>query len=108
MQPIDLRNATFADVLELVTERRRAVLAGWRRHGRGTTRQLAQRMGLDVLNVRPRTTELVQLGLVQLVERAGTEGVYEALSDDEARTLFAERSQRARTGQCQPELKLTA
>ena len=111
MRPLDYRNATWESLQEKLEGQRLAALRAWRLHGPGTTRAVAQRAGVDLLSLRPRTTELYQLGLVVVVdptERA-SEGIYRALTDAEAREYFAERSAEARathSGGCQPELKL--
>jgi len=88
MNPIDLRNETFESLQSRVTGLRLMVLGAWREHGAGTTRELAARVGMDILAVRPRTTELVDLGFVRLVSRQGHEGVYAAVSDEQVRALF--------------------
>ncbi len=108
MTPIDYRNATWEDLQERMPAMRRLVWHAWKIHGPGTTRELATRAHIDLLQVRPRTTELVQLGFVRLVdeENRGHEGVYQALSEDEARALFDERREAAIHGSYQPELKL--
>jgi hypothetical protein len=106
MTPIDLRNETWESIQSRVTGQRLMVLHAWRVLGRGTTRQLASHAHIDILNVRPRTTELVQLGLVRLVASDGTEGVYEPLPEPEARAMFAERRKAFLRGEYQPELKL--
>lgn len=106
MNPIDLRNATWEDLQDRVTGLRRMVLDAYRVLGATTTRRLATLAAMDILTVRPRTTELVQLGLLRLKSQSGLEGVYEALSDAEAKALFAERQAQARRGECQPELDL--
>jgi hypothetical protein len=106
MTPIDLRNETWESIQERITGQRRMVLYAWKVMGRGTTRQLATWASMDILTVRPRTTELVQLGFVRLTSQLGTEGLYEAISDDDARAKFeADRAAYLR-GEYQPELKL--
>jgi predicted transcriptional regulator len=91
MKPVDFRNATWADVQARVSGLRRRTLLALQAHGPCTTRALAAACDADVLTIRPRVTELIQLGLVQLVP-GGTrdhEGVYRALSAAEAESLFA-------------------
>ncbi len=107
MSPIDYRNATFESLRERLHGLRYLVLEAWRVHGPGTTREVAERAHMDILTFRPRTTELVQLGFVHLVdeERGGTEGRYEALSDEQARSIFEHRRHEAIHG-FQPELNL--
>lgn len=111
MKPIDYRNDTWESLQERLTALRLAALHAWREHGPGTTREVARRAGMDILTFRPRTTELHQLGYVVLQqgesEGRGTEGVYSALSDGEARALFIANQARHRSAPCQPELKLS-
>jgi hypothetical protein len=68
MDPIDFRDAQFADLQALLQGKRQAVLEAYRVHGPCTTRELSERSGLDLLLVRPRTTELLQLGCVEVFE----------------------------------------
>lgn len=64
MKPIDYRNETFAQVQARLEGGRAAVLAAWCEHGPCTTKELAERSGLSLLSLRPRTTELYQAGFV--------------------------------------------
>lgn len=59
--------------------------------GPSTTRQVAEKMGVEVLKVRPRCTELLQLGLLVEVpsEPGQREGIYRALSEEEAINFLA-------------------
>ena len=89
MKPIDFRNATFAEIQSTVTGQRQDVYQALRSHGPCTTRELAERMGWDILSVRPRVTELVELFLVECVGGVrGREGVYRALSWAEGQALY--------------------
>ena len=49
---------------------------GYREHGPCTTRALAYETGIPLLTVRPRTTNLKQAGLIELVGKQGCDGVY--------------------------------
>lgn len=91
MIPADYRNLTFAEIQGRITGKRLDVLNALRTHGAATTRGLAEAMRMDLLSVRPRLTELYQLGFVRLLEREGHEGTYEALTGVEARAEFARR-----------------
>lgn len=106
MKPIDYRNATFADLQAMLHDSRLAVLRDLRAHGPATTRELATRSGIDLLTVRPRVTELVQIGFVCLVDGTehAKEGTYRALSDAEAQIVFLNKQ--AEPIHAQPELKL--
>jgi len=91
MDPIDLRNETWEMLQARIVGQRLTVLEAWREHGPGTTRELALASGMDILGVRPRTTELVELGLVRLVGRKDHEGIYEYIPAGEAHEMFLSR-----------------
>lgn len=94
MKPIDYRKATFAAIQGHLEGNRRNVYDALRTLGPQTTRALAQLAKMDLLTVRPRITELIDLGLVMLCDDEGhrpREGTYRALSTAEAMTLFAVR-----------------
>jgi len=85
MKPIDFRNTNFEALREQLDGLRAAALRAWREHGPGTTREVAMRAGMDLLTFRPRTTELMEMGLVSIVmeedgkpQRRQREGVYAA------------------------------
>lgn len=80
MKPVDLRNSTFAVLRNGLGSARMAVYEAWITHGPATTRELSSRSGIDILTLRPRTTELYILGLVELVDVIrGSEGIYRAV-----------------------------
>lgn len=93
MKPIDYRNATYHDLLQTVAGKREETLRAWRTHGPCTTEALAERSGLSILTLRPRTTELCQLGFVVLADpdtEATTKGaVYRAATTAETQAHFA-------------------
>lgn len=91
MKPADLRNATWREVQTHLNDDLRRVHTAWQEHGPGTTRQVSDRAGISLLTFRPRTTDLCDLGLVRLVSRAGTEGVYAHVSMVEAEARWAAR-----------------
>lgn len=91
-----IRDQNFEQLRERLAGLRGVVYSALRQHGPCTTRQLAARSGLDILTVRPRVTELLSLDFAECVDRADNEGVYRALSHDEARVRIAEREAIAR------------
>lgn len=110
MRPIDFRNTTYHDlVAQSAASNRLAVLSAWRQHGPCTTRELAERSGIDLLHLRPRTTELVQLGFVGLVEdelqTTPGAGVYRALSEEESLEYFRTMQEAAHQEAEQLQLK---
>lgn len=101
MKPIDFRNETFRDLQERISGQRELVLRAWEKHGPGTTEQLAERSGISILNVRPRTTELLQIGYVVLADAqpAKGEGVYRARTYSELMAWFNTQQREAQPGQ---------
>jgi hypothetical protein len=107
MKPVDYRNATWESLQGRVSGMRLQVLIALQKHGACTTRELAAASGIDILNIRPRITELVQLGLTELAcDARGHEGVYRALSFAEAQALFVRRCEQANGKPVQEELAL--
>lgn len=101
MSPIDYRNITWDGIQNRITGNRAAVLAALRAHGPATTRELAAAMKWDILNVRPRVTELLQLGFVECLDRPGPEGHYLARSDEDAMADFRQKKFQLTTPQLQ-------
>ncbi|BET67193.1 hypothetical protein ASA1KI_21110 [Opitutales bacterium ASA1] len=93
MTPSQIRNDQYLELAPSLRAIQLQVLAALQERGPSTTRQLADAARIDLLTVRPRVTELVQLGLVALEGREGHEGVYRActLVEIEA-TRWRERS----------------
>lgn len=95
MSPIDYRLATFRDLQGRLVSLRASVYDALMEHGPCTTRELARACDIDLLTVRPRVTELVQLGFVECLDEHGHEGRYRALTLAEAETLFTRRQAEA-------------
>ena len=106
MKPVDYRNATFAEVQSRIEGDRARVLEAWRLHGPCTTEDLAQRSGIDLLTLRPRNTELVQLGLVILAGGRARSGVYRAATAEEAAEHFRDKQAEAHGRPVQTHLAL--
>lgn len=84
MKPTDLRNATWREVCAHLTEDLVRVHLAWQAYGPGTTREIAQKAGISLLTLRPRTTDLYKLGLVVLVDQEKANGIYAARTREEA------------------------
>lgn len=96
MKPVDYRNQAFEDLEKRGRSGIRGkVYAGYQVHGPCTTRELAERIGICILTVRPRTTELIELHLVACTGRPGPEGTYHALPRPTARLRFQAAQARA-------------
>jgi hypothetical protein len=106
MKPADLRNATWREVQTHLSDDLHRVHAAWLEHGPGTTRQVSDRSGISLLTFRPRTTDLCDFGLVRLISRSGTEGVYAHVTAAEAeeRWMAGERLPRESERAAAPEV----
>lgn len=99
MKAVDFRDATFRDLVGKLEGLRLQVYEAWVKHGPTTTRRLAQLCGIDLLTVRPRTTELVQLGLVE-VSQAGEckEPVFDEFGQIKATMIFKDEQRDGHEG----------
>jgi len=82
VKPSDIRDQSFEALRGDLEGLRREAYQAWIGAGPGTTAEVAARSGMDLLTFRPRTTELVQCGLVELVGRRKHEGIYQAVADE--------------------------
>jgi len=82
MKPTDFRNMTFEDLQGIISGLRRRTYEAWLLYGPGTTRDVALAAQMSILTFRPRTTELMEVGLVELApgQKAGHEGKYQAVT----------------------------
>jgi hypothetical protein len=88
MKPIDLRNAAFEALRTGLQGKLQAAYYVWLAFGPGTTRDVAIKSGWDILSLRPRTTDLFHLGLVELCGKSASapEGLYRARNQQEWQT----------------------
>lgn len=103
MKPVDFRNENWEQVRGRMNAARAVVYRGMLDVApiALTTRDWAEVLRMDVLSVRPRITELVQMCYV-VCEGEGREGKYRALSSFEARRAFEETQRLAR----EPQLEM--
>jgi hypothetical protein len=96
MKPTDYRDMTWEEIKCALVEDRLAVYNSLQVWGPCTTRQLAVYMSLDILSVRPRMTELCQMGLARAVEvgmekrredQSVREGYYESVGMADAEKM---------------------
>lgn len=85
---LNLRDANFESLRDSLEEKLREVYHAFVAFGPCTTRQLADAARMNILSVRPRTTDLLRVGLLALSgEVKGPsgrkEGVYEATTPAE-------------------------
>lgn len=91
MNATEIRDLNWHDIQAQVTGLRETVYAALLLHGPCTTRQLAEASGISILTVRPRVTELCDLGFALCTGREAKEGVYRAYTRAEAAALHQER-----------------
>lgn len=84
----DIKLDNWQAVQSRLTDHRLAVWQALAHRGESTSRKLANYMDEDVLTIRPRLTELLQMGFVILTGKVGHEGTYRACSREEARRAF--------------------
>jgi predicted transcriptional regulator len=104
MKPIDFRNDTFDHIKRTwLAARRWDVYCAFLNHGPGTTREIAQKSGIDLLTLRPRVTELCEAGFMALVDgqERGHEGIYYARTVAEFEAWRATQRERATSAQQQ-------
>jgi hypothetical protein len=90
MKAVDFRKHTWDHVKANLTGLRMATYTAYVHYGPGTTRQIALKSGISILTLRPRTTELMQLGFVEILggDDSGREAVYIAVPEATARDRF--------------------
>jgi hypothetical protein len=96
MKPVDYRNETWEGMRTRLQGLRLEVLKALSRYSPCTTRRLAAASGIDLLNVRPRIHELLELGLAECIGGNGGEGVYRAVDELEAQERFERRCREER------------
>ncbi|WP_448578916.1 hypothetical protein [Thermosphaera sp.] len=86
-----IKSENWQEIVGQVRGLREACYHALLREGPCTTRRLAAAMARTELSVRPRVTELMQLGLAECVGREGHEGIYRAIPLAEAAVAFERR-----------------
>lgn len=74
MTATDIRNANFETLRDSLAERRRDVYRAFVQFGPCTTLALADKSGIGLLTLRPRATELLELGLLCVAGEEHIEG----------------------------------
>jgi len=90
MKAIDYRNHTWDHVRAHLSGFRMQTYTAYVHYGPGTTREIAFKSGISILTLRPRTTELLQLGFVEILEGTedGREAVYISVPESIAQDRF--------------------
>lgn len=87
------RAQTWEEIRSTLQRRRLAAYSAWQQWGPGTTREVAEKSGIDLLTLRPRTTELLQLGFLVETGLTAGQGIYQALTEDQAIHAWQQRQQ---------------
>lgn len=90
MKTTDPRDMTWEEIQGSLESLRERVWNWLLAHGPATTSAAAHGTNISILTVRPRITELAQIGLAEVVGREGREGIYRALPLPEARARWEE------------------
>ena len=96
MSPATIRDLNWTELQSRLSGLRASVYEALRMHGPCTTRDLAERAHLDILTVRPRVTELCEIGFAECTGRAAGEGIYRARTFAEAAAHHAQEQAIAR------------
>lgn len=78
MNPSEIREMTWEELHGKLDGPRQRIWQWLVVHGPATTTAMAEGTSIGLLTVRPRVTELVQMGFAECVDRDGREGVYKA------------------------------
>lgn len=84
----EARRVSYDQVKPKVTQLQAQVLAYLKRYGPLTTRSTATAMGVSILTVRPRMTELLQAGLVRAIGRNHDGALYEVIPEEEVKAIW--------------------
>jgi len=82
--PADIRNANWSEIQQCLAGARLAVHNALSVIGPCTTMTLAEKSGISAFTVRPRVTELCELGFAELSGKQGREGIYRAVTPQAA------------------------
>lgn len=85
MLPTDIRKLTWDEVRDHLAGPRQVIWEWLVVLGPATTSQIAEGTSIGLLTVRPRVTELVQLGFAECIGREHREGIYRAVDFKKAR-----------------------
>lgn len=90
MKAIDYRNHTWAHVRSHLSGLRMQTYTAYVHYGPGTTREVSAKSGISILTLRPRTTELMQLGFVEILDGTedGREAVYISVPESIVQSRF--------------------
>jgi hypothetical protein len=90
MKAVDYRKASWEQVRAHLSGLRQQVYTAYTHYGPSTTREMADKSGISIFTLRPRTTELLQLGFVEVLggDETGREAVYIAVPVDMVKSRF--------------------
>lgn len=83
MKSTDYRNNTWEELKAKVSGLRMDVYTAFVKFGPGTTWQISEKAGISILTLRPRTTELLQMGFIEVMDGSNNsrEAVYVAIPE---------------------------
>lgn len=81
----EIRDEQWERIRRGLNDSMRQVHTAFLTHGPCTTMELSTLASLNPFVVRPRTSDLLDLGLVELTGRKGREGIYRGIPLEEAR-----------------------
>ena len=99
MRAIDARNETWQGMMNCFAGLRKTVYQKFMLYGPCTTRRLAELSGIDLLTVRPRTTELIELGFVVMIGSDRGNGIYKAIDFNDVEMSFNKKKREKESGQ---------
>lgn len=106
IDPKAIRDANWEQIRDHLAGPRQAVHAWLLANGPATTNMIAEGTGIPLLTVRPRVTELVQLGFAACTGRkCCRDGIYEAVPVEQVRAAHQATLQAARAAGAQLVLK---
>jgi hypothetical protein len=101
MKAVDYRNETWASIRGRIVEDMERVYQAYVKHGPGTTRETAAKAGISLWTFRPRNTDLVKLGFLEVMEGRGNgkDGVYIAIPFELVESRFEHWREKAIHGE---------
>lgn len=93
MKTTDPRDLTWDELRSHLTGLRARVWLALAEIEPATTSEIAAHLGWSVLTVRPRVTELAQIGFVECLGRKGREGLYQHLTEVEVKAAHQSQTQ---------------
>ncbi len=101
MRPIDIRNETWQQVQSRLNQSLNEVWDAYKQFGSGTTEEIAKKSGITIFTLRPRTSDLFKMFLVELVGRNKDGGIYKHVPSYVAQMRYEEAQAKLNANQLQ-------